>query len=374
MSILERVQADGSAAAADRLLADAAAAAEAARARIAAAAAELFRPPERALGQDVRIAMARLLAGLVAAVEDDLRQRLIVRLARDTPPALVATLAAGDVAVAAPILERARLLGDADLVAALLRRAEEHVLTAALPPAGNSAAPLLDSLMQSGDEPLASAAMALLVAEGRRREELDSPLFARTDLPAELQHRLVWWVAAALRRYVLSRRAVAPVALDAALVAVANEALAGYDEGDTFEGRAMQLARRLHQRLRLDDALIVCAVGDGHFALAVAALAVRARIDFASAWEMAADAGGSRLTVLLRGAGCGRSAARDVARAFACAGGGAESAAGAAEWLAGYDWLDPLAAREAIRPWQLDGGYRRALSDLAAGLVGETWA
>ena len=370
MSVMDREQVTRRAGSADRLLADAASAAEASHARIDLAVAELFHAQEPRLDDGMRLAMARLLAGFVATIEDDLRQRLLHRLSDGAPETLLAAFGDADVSIAAPILERARLLHDAELVAALLRRAEEHRLRALLPPAGEPAPSLIDTLMQGPDELLGGLAMALLVAETRCLHELEDPVLARTDLPAELQHRLVWWVAAALRRHILSRRAMATATVDRILIAAATEALAGYDEGDTVEGRAMQVARRLQQRRALDDAFVLRAVGEGHAALAVAALAVRAGIEFASAWEMTTDRDGSRLFVLLRATGFGRSAARDIAALFACIDpeGGQEEGE---DRIAAFDWLDPVAAREAIRPWQLDGGYRRALSELAAGLSGD---
>ena len=38
-----------------------------------------------------------------------------------------------------------------------------------------------------------------MVVEGRRRGFLDTGRLTHTELPAELHHRLVWWVAAAIR-------------------------------------------------------------------------------------------------------------------------------------------------------------------------------
>ena len=192
-------------------------------------------------------------------------------------------------------------------------------------------------------------------------------MVAATDLPAELQHRLVWRVAAALRRHVLLRGVVSEAETDRALVAAATATLAGYDEDDSLEGRAMQVARRLHQRRRLDDALIARAFAEGEATLAVAMLAARAGIDFPAAWEMVADPHGSRTMLLLRATGVRRGSAAAILRDLAAAGIGRLDAA---DRIEAFDGLDPLDARDALRPWQADPGYRRAVAELADGLAG----
>jgi hypothetical protein len=45
--------------------------------------------------------------------------------------------------------------------------------------------------------------MAVLVARSRRLDRFQEPVLARTELPAELQHRLVWTIAAARRAYLV---------------------------------------------------------------------------------------------------------------------------------------------------------------------------
>ena len=368
MSMLNREQAGGSDARIHGLLADAHSAAGATRDRVATAIAELGSPHDRRAGDATRAAMNRLLAGLVAAVEDDLRQRLIDVLASKAPAMLIDTLSATNVAIAAPILGHAHVLGDADLIATLLRRVEEQRLAAALPPLAADPG-LLEAFLAADDEPLAVAATALVVAERRRADTMDSSLLARTDLPASQRNHVVWGVAAALSHYMLARAALPAAVVDRAMVTAAGNALAAYDEGATVEDRAMHLARRLHRRGLLDDALLRRAFEEGHLALAIAIVAVRAGIEYSAAWEMTVDTGGSRLLVLLRGVGVAR---RDVAVISALLGG----AAGVGEddidaRMVAFDRLDPGAARDAIRPWQYESGYGRALADLANGLGGK---
>lgn len=366
MSVLNRDSANG--ADADRLLADAARAADSARARLATALVDLFLPGDTRLTDQQRISMARILDGLVMAVEDEFRHRLIDAMGDAATAELAAALATARVEIVAPILERSRVLHDGELVAVLLRRADEHRLATGLRRSGDGqdeGSALIDRLLAHEDAGVAGGAMALLIAESRRHDRFGEPVLARTDLPAELQHHMVWWVAAALRDYLVECHAIDPLVADRPLVAVATAMLAAYDESETLEGRAFDLACRLRSAGALDDMLLVEAASEGRLALLAAALALRAGIDGASAWEMLTDTGSSRLAVLLRAIDCPREMAGAIMLRLTIADNRSE--AELADNLDAFDLLPAEQAREALRPWRLDGDYRRAIAALAAG-------
>ena len=107
-----------------------------------------------------------------------------------------------------PILERAGALRDADLSAVLVRRVEEHRFWKAHAPAAGattccsswSATPTRRSPPRrwSWSSPAAAASTASR-----------SPHMGQVELPAELQHKLVWIVAAALRHYIVQQHRLA---------------------------------------------------------------------------------------------------------------------------------------------------------------------
>jgi uncharacterized protein (DUF2336 family) len=368
MSAFDRDQASGPSGDADRLLTAAAQAADGARHRLATTLVDLFLPGNSRLNDQQRITMARILNALVTTVEDDFRQRLIGAMGGAATPELAAALATARVQIATPILEKARLLQDQELMAVLLRRADEHRLATGLSRAterhDNAASSLIDRLLDHVDPAVPAAAMALLIAESRRLDRFGDAILARTDLPAELQHRLVWWVAAALRDYMVERHAIDPAGADYALVTAATAMLAGYDEGDTLEARAFHLAHLLHREDALDDALLAEAVAEGRLALFAAALALRASIDGRAAWEMVVDVTGTRLAVLLRSIDCSRDIAGGIMLMLAMAEGRTEDQL--ADHLDAFDMLEPERAGEALRPWRLDQDYRRAIASLAS--------
>jgi uncharacterized protein (DUF2336 family) len=368
MAVSDRDYASAPGASAEGLLSAAARAADGARRRLSTTLVDLFLPGDTRLSDHQRITMARILGALVMAVEDEFRRLLIDTLGERVRSELVAALATARVEIAAPILERARLLHDQELIAALLRRADEHRISAGLRRTGElrggHGSALVDRLLDHPDPAISAAAMALLIADSRRYDRFGDAILARTDLPAELQHRLVWWIAAALRDYMIERHAVDATAADRALVGTATAMLAGYDEGDTLEGRAFYLAHLLLRDDAVDDALLAEAVNEGRLALFVAALALRAGIEGQAAWEMAADVTGSRLAVLLRAIDCRRDIAGGIMLRLAMAEGRDEEQLSL--HLEAFDLLEPERARDALRPWRLDGDYRRAIAALAA--------
>jgi uncharacterized protein (DUF2336 family) len=352
MSVEDRNEADPAPYGVGRLLGGAAAAESRARARLGAAADALLRPDRPKLYDARRVAMAGLFARLIGAIEDELRHRLAAML--DPPHAGI--IGDDSITIAAPVLRRAGLAADKALVAALMRRADEHRLGAQLRLAAQreGITPLLDALM--GDPELAGPAMSLLVADSRRFDRFHEPALGRTDLSAELQHRLVWRVAAALRTHLVDDQGLPPARADQLLTAAANATLAEHDEGETLEARAMRLALRMRELDRLDDAVIVHAFVTGLVALGVAGLAVRAGIPFHSAWDMALDEEGSGLLLLLRAVDAQRIAAAEIALRLV--------ASGVADRMEAFDQIDPADAREAIRPWRLDPAYRKAIAEL----------
>ena len=211
---------DASSPGADRLVSAAAQAAVASRARLHAAVADLALGADVRLSDYLRVTVGELLEGLVGTVELALRRRIAVGLPVGAVAAR-ASLEAAHVALARPLLAAAGALHDAELIALLLRRADEHRLVGQLRVTHDQPEPAaspLDALARDDDPAIADAARRLAVVELRRIERFQAPVIAGIDLPAELQHRLVWRIAAALRRYLTEVQALDIDPVDAAIV------------------------------------------------------------------------------------------------------------------------------------------------------------
>ena len=330
----------------------------AARERLKVAVADLFLPAHLRLSERHRVMMTALLERIVRSVEDDLRAGLSRNFPARTHPELHAALTSEDIAIAQPLLEGSEVLRDPALVALLLRRAEEHRLHRASPGDQAAADGLLVVLARDPVEAVAAAAMAVLVAQSRRLDRFQEPLLPSPELPAEIEHRLVWSVAGALRSYLIERHGIAPDAADDALATVANRRLSAHDEGESLEGRCLALVRLLDERNRLDDAFIARALTDSGLSLLVAALSVRCDLVPDAVWELAFEPTGRGLPLLLRAGGLERGYAGEIVVQMGAASGDEE--AQLARQLDLFDTTSVDEARRTLRLWRADPLYRAA--------------
>jgi uncharacterized protein (DUF2336 family) len=327
------------------------------RERLAVAAADIRLPPSLRLTEWQRATVSALVARIVRTVEDELRTSLADSIPARENEALHAALTSAHVSIAGPILRRSGAHADPLLVASLIRRAEEHRLARSRA-AGETA--LLLELVADRDENVAEQAMAILIAHSRRSDRFSEPVAARTELAAELEHRLVWRVAAALRLYLVEQHGIAAAAADEAVVSAAERLLAGYDEGDSLEARSMRLVRRLHGQGRLDDVMVERTLSEGSLPLFLAAVAARASLGAGAAWEIAFDPRGRGPALLLRAADIAREQAAAILLNLA------SSEDEVAAQLDLFDVTPPAAARDLLRFWQVNPGYREALAEIAA--------
>lgn len=332
----------------------------AARERFAVAATELLLPERARLTEWQRLTAANLLARLVRSIEDALRAPLAAHFVDHD--IVQAALASAHVPIVLPILERAGALGDPELGTVLVRRVEEHRFWKAH---GQSGEDLLYELVRDADGALASEAMALVIARSRRFDRFQEPVLGHSDLPAELQHKLVWLVAAALRHYLVQHHGLRSV--DAAIESAASDFIAQHDESAGLEAAAQRLARRLHQAERLDGGLLARTLGEGLLPLFIAGAGVRAGLDHGAAWEVLSDPRGRGPALLLRAGGLSREEAAAILLLLNTRGrlfSGAEGDA-AAEQLELFDSLDEGISAEVLRLWQVDPAYRTSVARLS---------
>ena len=185
-------------------------------------------------------------------------------------------------------------------------------------------------------------------------------MLPRSELPAELEHGLVWTVAASLRRYMVAEQDLAPPLADAALAAAASEIFARSDEGETFAALALRLARALDAAGGLDDHLLARMPGEAGLPLLLAALAVRTGLSIDACWELIADGAARGAVLLLRAADLSRDAAGTIL--FGLHG---EDERVLAEFDR-FDGVDTADAASLLTLWRADPAYRAAVASLAA--------
>ncbi len=348
-----------------RWLVDAARALDNADDRVGRAASDLFHDAAVNLSDQHRAQIGQLVRALIGAIEDELRIR-VARALGDDRPELSAALGSSGVAIALPLLERTRLLREPGLVAAMLRRVDEHRLAIML---GRDSpyhvADLAQRLLDLGDADIAEATMALLIAESRRYDQFGDPALAHGDLPAGPHRQLLWAVAAALRHWLVRQQAVPDSQADLMLAGAVGGLLADHDDVDTLEGRAGALAALLGRKELIDDQLLADALEEGWLALFTAAIAERAGIDAAGVWSMIADPAGMMLGTVLRAIDCSREAAVTMLWRIGSAEGAEEDVIVAR--AEAFDALGQHDAAEAVLIWRLDPNYRRAVIEIGEG-------
>lgn len=316
--------------------------------RLPAARADFFLDPRARLTEQERALMMAMYADLVAALVDE-----FTVLLADAEPANDE----GD-----RVFDRlwaAGLLDIPEIVALLLRRAESERLAAAIRTAGQAAKPrFLQCLVSDEDPEISAAAMALILARGRRRDRFDGPRLAFDDLSAEAANLLVHAIAAALRSDLKGRFDLAQC--DERLEAAARALLARHDEGNRLEARVFELVHSADRAGKLDEWLVRSALREGDIDFLVETLGRRCGIGLDSAWDHLSGASGS-LALLLRMSGISRELAGELIGALAdIVGSDPETEIGAFDGTADEEV-------ESARAWlRLDPHYRVAVASLGS--------
>lgn len=343
--------------AAAALLARAASADGRERSRLRHAIDDLFLPDDSRLDERTRASLSAVMRGLIATVEGEVAAHAARQLAARGEAALAERLAAPEPGIADRLIASG-LLRDHELIGELLDRVLETRIGAALPvtaPAHPDRPSLAVRLARSPDRVVAAGALALIIADGTRRADTgEAP--TRTELPAELHHRLVWWVAAALRARALD----SSEALDRALAEAAQRSLAAHDEGERLEAVATRLAAALDAQPQELDGLLLECIADRNLPLFIAIFGRALGVDYPTARAVVLDPAGERLALGLRALGLAREPLAQIALALAEAD-PRRSEETLPDHVDAAAALTPELARARLAPLKMHPQYRAAL-------------
>lgn len=197
------------------------------------------------------------------------------------------------------LLSAAGLLDRVGLMRLLLRRAdEERISTGARARAGRREARVVQGLVSHPDGAVAAAAMALIIARGRRRDRFGQCLLHFDDLPREEARALVCSLAAALRSELLAAHGTAET--DRQLTAAIVQLLASHDAGSSIEALTANLISLLEEENGLTDELIGSAAVEGEVNFVAQALAQRSGLTGELTLEELLSADPRRIMAVLR--------------------------------------------------------------------------
>lgn len=305
--------------------------------RLVSIRADFFLDARQRLTEQERALMTAMLTDLVSVTADEIRAAAAIADTGERPTEFFEQL------------KSAGLLDISDVIAVLLRRAEEQRMAVALRAhVASGRSRFLHSLAGDENGAIAAAAMALVLGRSRRHDRYGAPRIQLDDIPAEAAFRLVHSIAAAVASHGGTDRLAGE---GAAAV------LGQHDESKRMEALTFGLVHALDQSDRLDERTFLAAAADGEIAILIEGLARRAGIDFSSAWSHLRDPG--MFALLLRMARVSRQFAAEIAACF-----GELLPGGPAAEIEQFDRIEDDQV-ERTRSWlRLDPQYRAALTAL----------
>jgi len=266
------------------------------RGRLATVRRDFFLNPAERLTEQERALMTAMLHCLVSDVADSVRAAL--------PSGRIAANDEGDATLVESLIASG-LLDEPGLMALLLRRAdEERIATAARARSGRREARVLQGLVSHDYGAVAAAAMALILARGRRRDRFGQCLVAFDDLPEASGEHLVHAVSAGLRHELAAARGVANA--DSELTEAADIVFEGHDSDRSVEALTAALVHFLDEGGGLTDDLVLSAAHEGEIGFVGEVLARRGGVPSESAMDELLSGESRRVMAMLRVADASR--------------------------------------------------------------------
>ena len=318
--------------------------------RLSTALTDFFLDPAKRLTEQERALIGALLDGLIGRIADEILSSFADRaVANDLDPHALRHSLSG-----------AGLLQRRDLMAVLLRSADEERIASALRTRFPGSPTLLLRLISSPVAEVSAAAMDLILARGRRRDRFGQPRLEFDDLPARVAGGLAHSVAAALQDMIVTTGSDDDIDHDLAHAATAL--LGRRDEHGSIDCITVALVQTLGSAGLLDEPLLGIALREGDIRIVAHALALRAQIDAAAAWDLLLSSVPGGSAMLLRMAGVSRHFAAELIAAMGDQLGIPTAAAG----IQAFEAAEDERVRK-TRAWmQLDPAYRAAAEGLDA--------
>ncbi|MBT3358076.1 MAG: DUF2336 domain-containing protein [Rhodospirillales bacterium] len=349
------------------------------RKAFADALSDLFLADGTEMTGDERTIIYEILHRVIQDIETAVRADVSRYLADqpDTPHELATVLAADEIDVAYPILTLSTVLLDEDLVEIARNRTIEHQVAIAERP--DISELVSDVLVDLGDETvitallkndsakIASATLEYVVEESKRVDAYQEPILRRNDLPPALAARMVLWVSAALRQYILDNFHIDEEVIDDALETTAMEII--NSPLPSGSKKSQELAGVLEREGEISPELLISALRDGEMSLFVALFERITRLSENLIMDILLEPGGEGLAIACKATGIGKAYFLAIFSLIRQTRSGTERqlrreirAA-----MALFDKMSTEAAREVAVRWRRNVGYLVAIRDLKIG-------
>lgn len=252
---------------------------------------------------------------MVRDVETKVRAALSqsIRLSADLPHDVAVSLANDVAEVALPVIEASSVLSDDDLMAIIASKPAEYQVAVAARPVVSER--VSDALVETRNEDvvarlvsndgamLSEATMDRVLDEFGHVQRISNPMAERTVLPMKVAERLVSLVSERIRDHLVTHHDLSPdLAMDLLLDSRERATLHLLD-GSTDTPDVYDLVDQLHANGRLSATIILRALCMGDLTFFEAALAKKAGIPVANAYQLIHDRGGKGLERLFNRVG-----------------------------------------------------------------------
>jgi len=231
----------------------------------------------------------------------------------DIPEELALILGNDEIEVAYPMLVNSGVLQDLSLIEVIQHRTLEHQMAIAirhtvseqvsdaLVEAGDSG--VISTLLGNQNAKISESTMAFLVEESQCVDTFQEPILRRNDLDPNLAKRMLMWVSAALRKYVLENYNIDKAAVDEILETSAVQVSKSGGEAKVYGvvNTANQLAEDLHDEGEATPEFMIAALKDGHVHLFVSLLQQLTGLRSNLLMRILFEPGGEGLAIICRG-------------------------------------------------------------------------
>ncbi len=153
-------------------------------------------------------------------------------------------------------------------MAIAIRHTVSEQISDALVESGDSG--VITTLMRNQNAKISESTVAFLVEESQRVDTFQEPILRQHDLDPNLAKRMLMWVSAALRKYVLENFSIDKAVVDGILETNAVQVSKSGDEAKVYEiNTASQLAEDLLDEGEATPEFTIAALKDGHVQLFV---------------------------------------------------------------------------------------------------------